>query len=335
MISSKTPVRIEIGGGATDVEPYCSDYSGYVINVTIDYFFRSILNKREDKSLQIFSNDTFTAYKFKKLLELTLKQAQGDLVKAIFYYLKPQLGLDVYLHGEPPQRAGLGASASLSTSLISGIIKIENRPININQIAEMAYNVEDKILKNIGGRQDQYASVYGGFNEMEFLGGAKVRVEKLNLSKSYKEYLEKNLILYYTRDPHKSGNLVGRQVESYQKNKQKATQYLDELKEIAYQMRDSLLEEDMERFGKLLTKDWKVKTEFNPLLTTDFMRELNDLVMKNGGIGGRVCGAGGGGCFIWLVEPKKRVKITTLLEEYKGKLLNYHFIEQGLEITQI
>ena len=125
------------------------------------------------------------------------------------------------------------------------------------------------------------------------------------------------------------------QVESYKKNKPQATQYLDQLKEIAYHMKDCILEEDIEGLGKLLTHDWKVKTEFNPLLTTDFMRTLNKIVMKNGGLGGRVCGAGGGGCFIWLVKPENKEEIATLLDNQKGKLLNYKFMERGLEITPI
>jgi len=168
----------------------------------------------------------------------------------------------VYIHGEPPKKAGLGASASLCTCLISGILKLEEKTIDINEIPEKAYNVEQNILKNVGGRQDQYASVYGGFNGLEFLGDSNVKIEKLNISKSFKHKIEENLILYYTGEPHISGNMVKEQVKSYIEHKETSKKFLDKLKDLAYQMRDSILSEDFERFGQLLSEDLKFKTQY-------------------------------------------------------------------------
>jgi len=330
MLLSKTPVRIEIGGGATDVEPYTSDYNGFVLNVTIDKYFRTILSEREDKTLNVYFNDSFTLYKYERIEEMELKEASKDLIKAILYYLKPKIGLDVYVHGEPPKKAGLGASASLSVSLIAAVMALEKEKIILNQIAEKAFAVEDEILKNPGGRQDQYAAVYGGFNEMTFLGGNQVIIKPLKISKSFKNLIEESLILYYTGVQHTSGNLVGKQVDSYLKNKKQAKSYLDELKNIAYCMRDSLLSEEFEEFGQLITKDWKVKSEFNPMLTTEFMKDLNKIVMKKGGIGGRVCGAGGGGCFLWLANPKDKTSILESIRPKKGKIIDFKFEDKGL-----
>ena len=335
MILSKTPVRIEIGGGGTDVEPYSSDYGGFVINVTINQYFRSILNKRDDQLINLFSNDTFTTYKFDIIKEPDQEINTDDLLKAIVYYLKPSIGADVYIHGEPLRKAGLGASASLSTSLIAGILKLNQQSIDLNDVAEKAFFIEQNILKNAGGRQDQYASVYGGFNELEFLGNSNVKVNKINLSKSFKQELEENLILFYTGEPHVSGNLVGLQIKSYLENKAESKKLLDKLKEIAFSMRDSLIKGDFELFGKLLTEDWKVKSKFNPLLTTDRMKGFNKLVISNGGIGGRVCGAGGGGCMIWLIAPEKKECIFSLLKKQSGKIIDFKFVDKGLEILNV
>ncbi len=335
MILSKTPVRIEIGGGATDVEPYSSEFGGYVINVSIDKYIRSILSIREDATISIFSSDRSSSYKLKNILHNDSEEYSKDLIKAIIYYLKPNIGIDIYIHGDAPKKAGLGASASLCTSLISGILELQKKTISLNEIAEKAFEVEDKILKNTGGRQDQYTSVHGGFNGLKFLGNSDVRIERLKVSEAFKSKIENNLLLFYTGELHTSGDMVKEQVKSYLEEKNKSKESLDKLKEIAYNMRDSLYSEDFERFGELLTEDFLVKTKFNPLMVTDYMTELNNLVLNNGGIGGRICGAGGGGCMIWLTNPKSREKIKELLSQQPGKIIDYNFVDKGLEISHI
>jgi len=335
MIISKTPVRIAFGGGGTDVDPYASEFNGYVINSTINLYFRSILNERKDSRIFIYSNDKFTNYNFEKVQDINKSQAALDLIKAILYYLKPTTGLDIYLHGEPPKKAGLGASASLSTSLIAGIMKLQKKIVDINEIAEAAFSVEQNILKNAGGRQDQYAAVYGGFNELKFLGNSNVKVSPINIPNSFKKLIEQNIILFYTGEPHISGNLVQKQIDLYISRKEQSRKYLDRIKEIAFNMKDALKSEDFNKLGNLLTDDWKVKTNFNPLITTEYMKELHSLVMKKGGIGGRVCGAGGGGSMIWLVNPNNRKQIASILKNKLGFIIDFKFIEKGLEILNI
>jgi len=331
-IITKTPVRIAFGGGGTDVEPYSSDYGGYVINSTINLYFRCFFTKREDNLINIYSNDQFFPHKFDTIKILEIHHQHSNLFEAVFYLTKPSFGMDVYVHGEPPKKAGLGASASLCTCLISGILKLDGKEINLDNIAELAYSVEQNILKNVGGRQDQYAAVYGGFNDLQFLGESNVIIRKLKISYSFKKEIEKNLILFYTGLPRASGNIVKEQVKSYLKNKEESKLFLDKIKEIAYQMKDALLSENFNQFGKLLSEDLEIKTKFNPLLTTNYMKQLNNLVIKNGGIGGRVCGAGGGGSMIWLINPGFKEKIKSLLEVQQGKLIEFNFVENGLEI---
>lgn len=331
-ILTKTPVRIAFGGGGTDVEPYSSDYGGYVINSTINSYFRCLFTKREDRSINIYSNDTFFPFKFDSIKILETNYQPSNLFEAVFYLTKPNLGMDVYVHGEPPKKAGLGASASLCTCLISGILNLEEKEINLDDIAEKAYSVEQNILKNVGGRQDQYAAVYGGFNSLKFLGDSNVLIRKLKISGSFKKKIEKNLVLFYTGLSRTSGNIVKEQVKSYIEHKEESKKFLNKLKEIAYQMEDALLSENFEKFGELLTDDLEIKTKFNPLLTTSYMKQLNRLILRNGGIGGRVCGAGAGGCMIWLINPRFIEKIRTLLKNQKGKLIEFSFVDNGLEI---
>ncbi len=335
MILSKSPVRIAFGGGGTDVEPYSTDYEGFVVNAPIDQYFRQFIKKRTDSLIKLYANEKFTSYNYKEVERLGDKNGTIDIFEAIFLLLKLNYGYDFYSHEEPPKKAGLGASASLCVSTIAGILELEELKSNKNQIAELAFRVEDEILKNPGGRQDQYAAVYGGFNGLEFRGDSDVKVNRLKISSSFINLIQDNLVLFYTGEPHTSGDMVGKQIDSYLTKKEESKKSLDKLKEIAYQVRDCLLDEDFELFGKLLTEDWKKKSKFNPLLTSDYMKELNLLLEKNGAIGGRVCGAGGGGCVIWLIKPKSRETVRKILKRQKGFEILYKFVDEGLSVMSI
>ncbi len=331
MILSKAPVRIAFGGGGTDVEPYSSDNGGFVVNATINKYFTIKLDFNLENIIKVYKDDVLL-YKLEANLDISVK---SDLIKAILYYLSIKEGIDISFHSDPPKRAGLGASASLGCALIGGISRLQGNEIDENKIAEMAFQVEDKVLKNAGGRQDQYAAVHGGFNCLEFQGNSKVKIEKLKIPVSFKSELENRLILYYTGQEHVSGDLVKDQIELYEKNKKKSKSYLDNLKEIAYNIRDTIISEDLESFGSLLQKDLEVKSKFNPRLMTEFMNNLNKGMIKRGAIGGRVCGAGGGGCMIWLIKNIDKKAIIEYLNRQPGSHIDYEFVNKGLQLNEI
>ena len=331
MILSNTPVRIAFGGGGTDVEPYSSDNGGFVVNATINKYFMTKLDYNLDNLIKVYKDDVL-------LYNLDISHdisVNSDLIKAILHYLSIKEGIDISFHADPPKKAGLGASASLSCALIAGILKLQENEIDKNNVAEMAFQVEDEVLKNAGGRQDQYAAVHGGFNCLEFQGNSKVKIEKLTIPISFRSELEKRLILYYTGQEHVSGDLVKDQIELYKEKKEKSKNYLDQLKEIAYSIKDSIISEDLESFGVLLQKDLEVKRLFNPRLMTEFMNSLNKGMIKRGAIGGRVCGAGGGGCMIWLIKDFDKNAIIDYLNQQPGFLIDYEFVESGLELKKL
>ena len=331
MILSNTPVRIAFGGGGTDVEPYSSENGGFVVNATINKYFMTKIDFNHENIIKVYKDDVLL-YNLNTSHDISVN---SDLIKAILYYLSIKEGIDISFHADPPKKAGLGASASLSCALIAGILKLQENEIDKNNVAEMAFQVEDEVLKNAGGRQDQYAAVHGGFNCLEFQGNSKVKIEKLTIPISFRSELEKRLILYYTGQEHVSGDLVKDQIELYKEKKEKSKNYLDQLKEIAYSIKDSIISEDLESFGVLLQKDLEVKRLFNPRLMTEFMNSLNKGMIKRGAIGGRVCGAGGGGCMIWLIKDFDKNAIIDYLNQQPGFLIDYEFVESGLELKKL
>jgi len=331
MIICRAPVRIDFGGGGTDIEPYSSEHTGFVVNTAINKFVKTIVSKREDKIIKIISSD-FNSIIEKESINDLAYDSTLDLIKGVIKRMNPSKGIDLFTRSDIPPKSGLGASASLSTSIIGALNESEKKNLTECEIAELGYLTEHDDLKNEGGRQDQYVSVFGGFNQIEFLGNSNVKVSKLNLKSSFLEYLNKNMILIYTGIPHTSGNIISKQVDSYNKKEENAIDSLHKVKEIAINIRDSLLKQDFELFAKNLTKDWDYKTKLNSLITTDRMRLLNSIALKNGAIGGRVCGAGGGGCMIWVCKDGKKDDVISSLKKENAHEIKYEFNNKGYEL---
>ena len=334
MFVCKSPVRIDFGGGGSDIEPYSTERGGFVVNTAINQFVRTVISPRDDSIVKIISNDYNTIIEKNSIEELTY-DTELDLIKAIIKRLKPKHGIDVFVRSDIPPKSGLGASASLSTSVIGALKTITKHELSDHEIAEMGYIVEREDLKNEGGRQDQYASVFGGFNQIEFLGGSNVKVSKLNVSSSFKSYLNDNMILCYTGKPHTSGNVLKGHTDKYANDKDFAVKNLDETKAIAIETRDSLLAESIDKFANLITKDWNFKTMLNPAVTTERMQFLDTVARANGAIGARFCGAGAGGCMIWVCKEGTKQKVSEALSKEGAQEINYNFNPHGYEVYNI
>ncbi|MFA5406148.1 MAG: hypothetical protein WC307_02220 [Candidatus Nanoarchaeia archaeon] len=333
MIVCKAPVRIDFGGGGSDIEPYSTEHGGFVINTAINQFVRTVACKRNDSIIKIISNDYNTIVERNSIEDLTY-DTELDLIKAIIKRLKPNHGIDVFVRSDIPPKSGLGASASLSTSVIGALKGLMNITLSDHEIAEMGFLIEREDLKNIGGRQDQYTSVFGGFNQIEFLGGANVKVSKLNISSSFKKYLNDNMILAYTGKPHVSQVLQGH-TDKYEQDNEFAVKNLDDTKAIAIELRDALINEDINQFAELITKDWEFKTKLNPSVTTKRMQLLDKIARDNGAIGARFCGAGGGGCMIWACKEDTKNNISNALKKEGANEIEFEFNDKGYEIINI
>jgi len=334
VIVCRAPVRIDFGGGGTDIEPYSTDHGGFVINAAINKYVRTIAFQRNDPIIKIISSDYSTIVEKNSIEDLTYDTSL-DLIKAIIKRMNPETGVDIIVRSDTPPKSGLGASASLCTSVIGALKGITSKPLTDHEVAELGYITEREDLKNVGGRQDQYVSVFGGFNQIEFLGNSNVKVSRLNVSSSFKRYLNDNMVLIYTGRPHTSGNVLQGRVDRYEKEASVAIECLDKIKQIALDTKDSLVNEDYERFGELLTRDWDFKTKLNPRVTTDRMKLLDKIARDNGAIGARFCGAGAGGCMIWLCKEGTRAKVIEALAKENAREIKYGFNNKGYEVFNI
>ncbi len=323
----KAPVRVDFAGGFTDVEPYCKERGGAVVNATLGLYSHISLELKRGGNLKLVSLDYETSEEAKTIREMEYG-GNLDLLKAGLKRMGMDLGGEVKAWCEAPSGAGLGASAATSVCLLFALDKLRGGKMKPEEIAEMAYLLEREELGIWGGRQDQYASAVGGFLFMEFT--SEVKWERLKIRQEFIEQLEKRLVLCYTGRSRLSGGIVGEVMNRYKGNKN-IMRLLDEMREIVYILKEMFIREDIEGIGELMEENWERQKRLAPGISDAQIEDIFSLAKKEGAIGGKAMGAGGGGCLLFLMRENKSERLKEKLEEIGLRVLPVKFVEKGVE----
>jgi D-glycero-alpha-D-manno-heptose-7-phosphate kinase len=321
---AKSPVRISFAGGGTDLTNYFLEQNGVVLNTTINKFSHAILQKRDDEKIIIHSNDFETILTFNKISEISY-DGSLDLIKAVIKLLNPEFGFELTTYSDVPTGSGLGGSAVILSAIIGAFNNFRINKFSQHDIAELAFQAERIELGLNGGWQDQYATVFGGFNFMEFRENENI-INPLRISQDILSELEDSLILCYSGLSHNSGDIHTNQKENMNKNKE----FASIAKEIAYEMKNKILKGQLDNFGELLHKAWETKKRFSDKITTNYLDEIYDFALLNGAIGGKLLGAGGGGYFLFYVPTFKKLDLIQALKKRGLMIDTFTFDSQGL-----
>ena len=252
---SKAPLRVSFGGGGTDVSPYPEERGGVTLSTTIDKYAYCTLATRGDDliNVQSLDYDIIASYHANEDFQYGGKL---DLVKAAIKVMKVKGGLDLFLHSDVPPGSGLGTSSTVVVALVGVFKHWLKLPLTDYDIAELAYHIERKELGMQGGKQDQYAASFGGFNFIEFFGD-KTIVNPLRIEREILNELEYRLMLCYTGKTRLSAGIIDDQISSYRQKKEDVVRALDETKELAISMKNALLLGQIDEFGSLLHQTWR------------------------------------------------------------------------------
>ncbi|HOU79541.1 MAG TPA: hypothetical protein PLA55_03965 [Candidatus Pacearchaeota archaeon] len=224
--------------------------------------------------------------------------------------------------GNIPTSSGLGTSGVMNLVWLS-LITQQKGKLDSNakiKLAETVYGIE-QAMGLVGGKQDQYAAAFGGINFMEFKKD-KVKVHRLNLRKEFIKKLEDKLVLIYTGKPHFSGNTNKAMMDNLRKGKNNVN--LLRIKNIAIEMKNALLKEDLERFAELMNEETRERKKLHESIVPESTQKIISLAMKNGAIAAKVCGSGGGGSILFFGDKKK------LKQKFKDKVIDFKFDFEGL-----
>ncbi len=295
MLITRTPFRISFFGGGTDYYEYFSKHGGCVLSTTIDKY--CYVSMRHLPNFFEYKNQ-FTYSKIERFDRI--EDIKHPLVRAALNYItteKIQIAYDADL----PACSGIGSSSAFAVALLQGLHAIKGEYPNKMTLAKEAIYLEREYLKEAGGVQDQLASAFGGFNIMHFDKNG-YRVEPLDFSQSIKDALNKNLLLAFTGFTHFSGEVAAGQ----QRNIPSTISQLNEMKGLVYEGAELLKKGEIDDFGRLLDRTWKLKRSLSPSITNDAIDSFYKSAKKYGALGGKLIGAGGGGFMLLYVPEEKR-----------------------------
>lgn len=323
---ARSPVRISFSGGGTDLTHYFVDNGGAVINATIAMYAHATLRRRNDSRIKIYSHDFRCTVEAGNLAALG-SDGELALIKSVIRLIKPIYGFDLDVSADFPVGSGLGGSAVVSSAIIGCFNEFRSDQWDRHEIAEMAFQAERLMLNIPGGWQDQYATVFGGFNHMEF-SSEQNTIVPLRLDPNIIAELEESLLLCYTGFNHDSGEVHRDQKAQHQSSD--AVAAAARQKEMTREIRHHLLRGQLLDCGRLIDEAWHAKRKLSSKISSTELDAIYDHAKANGAVGGKLLGAGGGGYFIFFVRPFERYPLITALESKGLRCSRITFEETGL-----
>ena len=310
MIITKTPLRISLLGGATDIESFWRENDGCVISMAIDKFVMVITKRRN------FNNKLFVNYSKREEVN-NLNDLKHDLVKECIEYTEtnPQ-GLEVTLINNLPFKlsgTGIGSSSSFTVSLLHNLLARKGKIILKKELADKSCEIEINRLQRPIGKQDQYIAVYGGIKMLRFFKNGQVEVSQVPISSYSLDKLQKNLIMFFI------GNRNCYSSDILENQKSRAEYNVDtllQMRDLAYRcINDLTYTDDVDNIGYLLRDSWELKKTLAKGITNNIIDEYYDIARRYGALGGKVCGAGGGGFLLLYVPENKQEKLIERMKE--------------------
>ena len=329
MITIKTPFRITLGGGGTDLPSYYSEHGGFVFSVTIDkYMFININTPIVDDLIRI---------KYSKSEEVSsVDEVQHELVREALKLMNIKDSIEIQSMADIPAGTGLGSSGCYLVGLLNGLHCYKNSNISRQELAEEACHIEMNILKHPVGKQDQYTAAFGGFVILDIDKSGKVKVSRPDISEDIIDELESSLLIYYTHTSRAANDILREQNKAAQEKTHEAhkivLESLSEIKDIGYKTLDAVKKGDLTEFGKLLDLHWRTKKRLSTKVSTSRIDELYELGIKNGALGGKILGAGGGGFLLFYCRKDHQHKLTTTMTNAGLRRMRFKFDFDGSKV---
>jgi D-glycero-alpha-D-manno-heptose-7-phosphate kinase len=331
---SKTPLRLGLAGGGTDLKSYYSIHGGEVLNATINLYAHSTIQILPSKKLILEASDLNLVEEFKldslDFSSSKLKLHYGVYTRIVKDFLNNKFpALKIQTYADAPQGSGLGTSSAIVVSIIKAFVELFELPLGEYEIANLAYEIERNDLHLSGGKQDQYAATFGGFNYIEFTKDDKVIVNPLRVKKWIYRELEESLVLFFTGTSRDSAKIIDQQVREISNENSANLEAMHDLKVAARNMKKALLIGDIKGIIEQVKIGWDAKKKTSSFISNKHLNEVYDFSIKNGALAGKISGAGGGGFFMFFVDPQNRSSLINALSTIDGKVQIFEFVENG------
>jgi D-glycero-alpha-D-manno-heptose-7-phosphate kinase len=334
---ARAPLRIGLAGGGTDVSPFSDEQGGFVLNATIDLYAHAILEPTDNGLIVISAVDREESVELNsvpilpELDPLMLHRGIYNRIVRQFNNNKP-LSFKLTTFADAPAGSGLGTSSTMVVCIIQVFSEWLSLGLGEYEIAHLAYEIEREDLKLAGGKQDQYAAAFGGFNFIEFGPGFnRVLVNPLRIKEYFLNELEASTVLFYTGQSRDSSKIIEQQIENASLKLSPSLKAMYALKQDAVSMKEAILRGDFIRYAQILRQSWEAKKLLAKTVSNPILDEIYNDAISSGALAGKISGAGGGGFFMFFVPPEKRMNLIRQLQKKNGQVINFHFTLIGAQ----
>ena len=333
IIRSKAPLRLGLAGGGSDVSPYSDLYGGIILNATINLYAYCTIEETTDDAITVesYDGDCFEQYPLSRELEIDGKASllKGTYNRVMRDFDLPLKACRITTYNDAPAGSGLGTSSTMVVAILKVFVEWYSLPLGDYEIARLAYEIERKDLQLSGGKQDQYAATFGGFNYMEFLKDDMVIVNPLKVKRWIIDELEASIVLYFTGRSRSSAAIIDEQKKNTSSGNTRSIEAMHRIKQSAVDMKLAVLKGDMMEFARILGQGWEDKKKMAGAITNPVIEEAFEVALKAGALAGKVSGAGGGGFIMFVVNPARKKAVTDALSRLNGFTMHFNFTDGG------
>lgn len=321
MIIVRSPLRISIGGGGTDIPSYYKEKGSFFISAAINKYVYVTITKPFEKGIYL---------KYSKIEKTNkVETIKHKIIKEVLKQELIENKIEITTLTDIPSKTGLGSSGSFSTAMIKAIYSFNQKMIGRRELAEKACDIEINKLKQPSGKQDQYISVYGGISEFNINKNGIVKAKNLKISRETVLDLEDNLLLFFTGFSRNSSIILNEQNKKTIKSDVQIIKNLDYVKSLGLEIKKELLKGNCNNFAKLMNEHWNCKLQRSKNMSNKTINEIYTFAIKNGAIGGKLIGAGGGGFLLFYTNTPNRLR--KAMAHKKLEEVRFKFDHEGVK----
>jgi len=323
MIITRSPLRISLGGGGTDLPSYYRKHGGFLMAAAIDKYIYITVHRRFVDGFLL---------KYSQLEEVaSIDEIRHPIIREALKLAGVQeRNLEIASMADIPAGTGLGSSGSFTTALLKALHAVRKNLVHPSELAEQACSIEIEKLREPVGKQDQYISAYGGITCFEFLPDGRVQASPLNVSEQTLLELEDNLLLFFTGYARSASKILQEQHDKSTQSDEAMLENLHFVKELGRQSQRALEASNLREFARLMDVHWQRKKERSSIMSNEFINNSYDVAMANGAAGGKLIGAGGGGFLMFYAEDKAHLR--NAMRERGLTEVRFRFEPEGTKI---
>jgi len=321
MIITRTPFRITLGGGGTDIPSFYSQHGGFIFAAGLDkYMFINLNQPIVDELVRVKYSKSETV--------IHRDELKHEIAREAMRMMGIERALEIVSLADVPAGTGLGSSSCYTVGLLNALHILKREYLTLQDLAEEAFHLEVDVLKKPIGKQDQYLAAFGGLTVLEISKEGSVKVRPARVTESVIDELNRNLLMFYTKTSRSADTILGEQDIALKEHKTNVLESMCQIKEIGYKVLEAVESGNITDVGLLFDKHWSYKKRMSKKISDQHFDRIYEIAKENGALGGKISGAGGGGFFLFYVE-KNHGGFRNILRKLGLKEMRYHFDFEG------